>query len=419
MTESVLNHYICKIEGHGNLKLNAKSGKAKLEIEEGERLFERLVLEHPFLDAPFITARICGICPTAHTLASILAIEDAFNVKVTPNIVALRKALLAGQIIQSHSLHLFFLALPDYLGVVNAIELHETKPEIYKNAVALKKLGDKIVEVLGGRAVHPTAPTVGGFLSVPSKEGLRKLAEDLEAHLHLGLETVELFSGFDYPSLKRETEYLATRTAGQLTYYGGDTIISNKGLKTPLENYPYAFKEEIRNDSPTKYGTRDGHGFMVGALARLSLDSKHLNPKAAYAYTEIWGKTFPTYNSFHNNVAQAIEIVHLIEEVIFCLREAINDRNQIYKVPFEIKAGQGIGAVEAPRGTLYHGVKIDDQGFIKLYDIVTPTVQNLVNLEEDADELLKHRGKKKEEELYKEVEMLIRAYDPCITCSVH
>jgi coenzyme F420-reducing hydrogenase alpha subunit len=275
------------------------------------------------------------------------------------------------------------------------------------------------VEVLGGRAVHPTAPTVGGFLSVPDKATLKKLVEDLEAHLHLALETVEMFAGFKYPTLTRETEYLAIQKEGKLAYYGADRIVSNRGLSSTIENYPYAFKEEVRTDSPTKYGTRDGHGFMVGALARLSLDSNSLHAKAAYAMNEIWGKKLPTYNSFHNNVAQAIEVVHLIEESIDCLKEVIADRNEIYKVPFKAKAGIGVGAIEAPRGTLYHGIKTDENGDIILYDIVTPTVQNLVNLEEDADALLKlHKGEN-QDKLYKEVEMLIRAYDPCITCSVH
>lgn len=413
MSESVLNHYICKIEGHGDLKLNLKAKKAVLEIDEGERLFEKLVLDRPFLDAPFITARICGICPTAHVLASIKAIEDAFDVKVTDNIVSLRKALLAGQIIQSHALHLFFLASPDYLKVVNALELHEKNPEIYETAIKMKKIGDKIVEIIGGRAVHPTAPTVGGFLSVPSNKELRELRNEIEGLLHLALETVELFTGFKTPSLKRKTEYLATQKEGKLAYYDGESIVSNLGFKCPVENYPYAFKEEIKEGSTAKQATRDGRGFMVGALARLSLDPESLHPKALYSYRNIWGKNLPTYDSFDNNATQAIEIVHLMEETIIEIDKVLNDKNKIFKVPFKVKAGQGFGAVEAPRGTLYHGVKIDEQGFITLYDIVVPTVQNLVNLGEDATQMLKDGRTEKE------IEMLIRAYDPCITCSVH
>lgn len=413
MKESVLNHFICKIEGHGNLKLNNKSKKAVLEIDEGERLFEKLVIDRPHLDAPFITARICGICPTAHVLASIVALEDAFDVKVTDNIVALRKVLLAGQIIQSHALHLFFLAAPDYLDVVNTIELHEKNPELYKTAVAVKKIGDKIVNIVGGRAVHPTTPTVGGFLSVPEKSELKKLKEEIESQLHLALETVELFAGFKYPALERKTEYLATQANGKLTYYGGTHIVSNQGFKTTIDNYPYSFKEEVRENSTAKQATRDSRGFMVGALARLSLDNENLHPKAAYALRQIWNKDLPTYNSFHNNVAQTIEIVHLMEEAINELEKVIQDKNEVYKIPYEVRAGQGFGAVEAPRGTLYHGVRTDDKGFITLYDIVVPTVQNLVNLQEDATQMLKDGRSEKE------IEMLIRAYDPCITCSVH
>lgn len=419
MSESVLNHYICKIEGHGNLKLNFRNKKARLEIDEGERLFEKLVLERPYLDAPFITARICGICPTAHVLASIKAIEDAFDVKVTENIISLRKALLAGQIIQSHALHLFFLAAPDYLNVVNALELHQNKPEIYKTAITMKKLGDNIVDVIGGRAVHPTAPTVGGFLSVPNKKELKILKENIESKMHLALETFEMFSNFKYPALNRKTEYLAIQKGQKLSYYDGNKIVSNDNFKSDIHDYPYAFKEEVRDYSTAKQATRGGHGFMVGSLARLSLDDTSLHPKAAYAYKKIWGKDFPTYNSFHNNVAQAIEIVHLMEEVVIELQKVIDDPNEVYKVPYKVKAGQGFGAVEAPRGTLYHGVKIDEKGFITLYDIVVPTVQNLVNLGEDADELMKKATKDNQKQIEREIQMLIRAYDPCITCSVH
>ncbi|MDD5693423.1 MAG: Ni/Fe hydrogenase subunit alpha [Patescibacteria group bacterium] len=419
MKESVLNHYICKIEGHGELKLNYKTGRARLEIDEGERLFEKLVTGRDYLDAPFITARICGVCPTAHALASIKAIEHAFKVELTPNIIALRKALLAGQIIQSHSLHLFFLALPDYLDVVNAVELHQERPEIFALATTVKKIGDQLVETIGGRAVHPTAPTIGGFLSVPDKNILKKLRDDLESHLPQTLEAAELFANFKYPSLRRETEYLATENSEHLSYYDCEKIISNRGLETPVENYAYAFKEEVRNDSPAKYGKRDGHGFMVGALARLSLDSEHLHPKAAYAYRQIWQKKIPSYNSYHNNIAQAIEIIHLAEEAIIQIDNVLNDRNQVFKVPYRVIEGEGAGAVEAPRGTLYHGVKISEEGKIELYDIVTPTDQNLLNLEEDATELMSKHKDLSSEKLYREIEMLIRAYDPCITCAVH
>jgi coenzyme F420-reducing hydrogenase alpha subunit len=309
--------------------------------------------------------------------------------------------------------------MPDYLKITNAVELHQEKPELFKLAISIKKIGDQLVEIIGGRAVHPTAPTVGGFLSGPSSQALKKLRNDLEKHLPQALEVVDLFASFKYPDLRRETEYLATSYNGQITYYEGNEIISNKNLRTPVENYAYAFKEEVRNDSPAKYGSRDNHGFLVGALARLSLSPDQLYPKAAYAYRQIWQKKLPTYNSFHNNIAQAIEIVQLMEMSIREIDNVLADKNQVFKVPYKIKAGQGVGTIEAPRGSLYHGLKIDGKGQIELYDIVTPTVQNLVNLEEDANELMKKHKDLESAKLYKEIEMLIRAYNPCITCSVH
>lgn len=415
----MLNHYICKIEGHGNLRLDYKASRARLTIDEGERLFETLLIGRGFLDAPFITARICGICPTAHTLASIKAVENALGISVPSKVIALRKALLAGQIIQSHALHLYFLAAPDYLDVVNAIELHEEHPHIYKNAIALKKVGDLMVEIIGGRAVHPTAPTVGGFLSLPDNKKLEGLVKELTSNLHVALETVELFAGFKYPKLERKTEYLAIAKNGYIDYYDGDQIISNQGLKTAIDNYPYTFTENVRSDSPAKYATRDDRGFMVGALSRLSLSPQNLNKKAGKAYKHILPGKFPTYNSYHNNVAQALEVLHLLEEAIHELTKVLEDKRDVHKVPFKVVESKGIGVVEAPRGTLYHSTEIDKKGDIRKYDIITPTVQNLVNLEEDANELMKlHKGEK-ENKLFSEVEMLIRAYDPCITCAVH
>jgi sulfhydrogenase subunit alpha len=419
MNESVLNHFICKIEGHGNLKLNYKKGTVELNIDEGERLFEQLVLNRPYEDAPFITARICGICPTAHTIASVKAIEDAFGVKTTPNIESLRKVLMAGQIIQSHALHLYFLAAPDYLNVVNALELHEKNPRAYQTAVSLKKLGDKIIEKIGGRAVHPTTPCVGGFHSAPGKAELRELINELESSLAMALETAELFANFKYPKLEKVTEYMTTQKNGKLNYIDSDTIVTNKNFKTNLDNYEYAFTEVTRDGSQTKYGLKDGHGFMVGALARLTLDSKSLHPKAAYAFNKIWNHDLPSNNSFHNNVAQAIELIHLIEECVIELNKVILDKNEVFRVPFKVKESSGVAVVEAPRGSLYHAVKLDETGKILIYDIITPTVQNLVNIEEDAAWLMENRGKKTEDQVFKEIEMLIRAYDPCITCAVH
>ena len=419
MEEAILNKYICKIEGHGNLKLDYKTGKANLVIDEGERLFEQLVLKRPYDDAPFITARICGVCPTAHVLAAIQAIENAFDIKVNKRIDSLRLALEAGQIIQSHALHLFFLAAPDYLNVTNAVELHHDNPAIYKMALSMKRLGDKVVEIIGGRAIHPVTPAVGGFLSIPENEILRELISDLKGMLPTALETVELFSGFKYPSLKRNTEYLAVKNDDKIAYIKGNKIFSNTEFESDIDNYAYAFTENIRVGSNTKYGTRDNHGFMVGALARLSLKPDDLNPKALYALRDIWGKKLPTYNSFHNNIAQAIEIVHLMEEAIKQLEIAIVNSKELARIPFVVKEGSGVGAVEAPRGTLYHSVRINNDGIITYYDIVTPTVQSLVNLEEDANEMMKQYSDLSEKELYRQIEMLIRAYDPCITCSVH
>jgi sulfhydrogenase subunit alpha len=417
MTHNVLNEYISKIEGHGKLKYSVAENLVRIEIDEGERLFEKLVIGQSYEDIPFITARICGVCPTAHTLAAIDAIENAFDVDVNDSIISLRRALLSAQIVQSHALHLFFLALPDYLKVNNGLELYEKDPKIFKIASRLKTTADRIIEIIGGRAVHPVTPTIGGFLSIPEKKIIEGLIVEIRAAKRLALETLELFAGLKYPYLKTRTEYFSL-TCNKKVDILGDTIVSTNGINTDISNYNFVFSERVKSYSTAKFGEHDGHGFLVGAIARINLmDTAGLHEKTRKAVKEL-NITLPITNTFKNNLAQAIELSHYLEEAEIALTQYLWSKNERTKIGFRVKAGTGVGAVEAPRGTLYHMYEFND-GVVTKCDIITPTVQNLTNLEDDCNKYLIQNKQVTIPRREKELEMLVRAYDPCITCSVH
>ena len=418
MSEHILNQYISKIEGHGCLNYSHKSGKVRIEIDEGERLFEKLVIGQHYKDLAFITARICGVCPTSHVMAATLACENAFGAQVNDSIINLRRALQAAQIIQSHVLHDFFFALPDFLGTKGGLELHEKNPRVFKLATNLKGLADEVTAVVGGRAVHPVTPTVGGFLSVPKPKEIEALIVKVKGSQRLALETLELFANLRYPSLKNPTEYF-TLTKNKKVDMFGDTLVSSEGVEAAASDYQFVITEKVNAHSTAKYGEHDGHPMMVGAIARVNLmEDSDFHPKTQRAIKALKIK-LPILNSFKNNLAQAIEIYNFLEEIEISLTDYLFGKNERIKVGYRVKAGTGVGAVEAPRGTLYHMYEFDEKGYVTKCDIVTPTVQNLTNLESDANAYLAQNKSVTIPRRERELEMLVRAYDPCITCSVH
>ncbi len=418
MSHNVMDHYISKIEGHGRLKYNIKEKTVRIEIDEGERLFEKLVIGRSYKEIPFVTARIFGGCPTPHTLAAIRAIENAFEVRPNDAIESLRRALEAAQIVQSHALHLFFLALPDYLGVQNGIELHDKNPRVFELATSIKGTADKIIEIVGGRAVHPVSPTVGGFLSVPERKVIESLIADIRHSYRLAQETLDLFAHFRYPYLVRQTEYFSLTSKGAVDIMG-DTLVSSGGVETEASNYQYLITEKVRPYSNAKFAEHDGHGMLVGAIARVNMmEVTDFHEKTQKAITD-FGIKLPFTNSFKNNLAQAIEVLHYLEEIEKSLTDYLWGKSQRTKVGYRVREAVGVGAIEAPRGTLYHMYEFDSNGICTRCDIVTPTVQNLTNLEDDANEYLKQNKSVTIPRREKELTMLIRAYDPCLTCSVH
>ncbi len=423
----MLPEYITKIEGHGVLNIHFKECKARLEVSEGERLFEAVLLGQDASKAPFITSRICGVCPTAHNLASIKAIENGLGIKIAPIDIELRNLMLSGQVVFSHLLHLFFLVLPDYYQVSAALDIAQKYPAEYHIALNLKRLSDHLLTVIGGRPIHPTLTTIGGFLKYPAKGDLITLREDINGVIDEAHDFVKIFSKIQTPKPKRETDYLVMDSGIYQLYEGN--IISTSGQKFSPADYKSHIKEKVKDYSTAKFGyLANDESFLVGALARLAIHkSNKLNPKARDLFKELIKEEFSPkkHNPFNNIVAQAIELMHFLEESGKIIDRLLSDNIPTSPtkliIPKPSQPVWGIAAIEAPRGTLYHAYEISKDSKITNADIVTPTVQNLTSIEDDAETLLKSlRLDKKDQKIcVKELEMLIRAYDPCITCSVH
>jgi coenzyme F420-reducing hydrogenase alpha subunit len=415
--KALTNHYIAKIEGHGHLKINFQKNEVKLEILEGQRLFEGMVLGRPYQDGPYITARICGVCPTAHTLASIKSIENAFQIEVNSTIKNLRRILLNAQIIQSHLLHLVFLSLGDYLDTPSVTSLASKYPAEFHLALELKKTAEETIKTIGGRAIHPLTPIIGGFTKLPNREQLVILRGILEIARPKAIDLGKIFSNLPYPNLKNPTEYLALKHD---EYYSFDQgmVYSSERVGFDPELYRLEIEEQIQPYSTAKIAKRENHSFMVGALARVNLHHHQLLPSAK-KILNLSGLIFPSNNSFYNLFAQSLEIIHCLEDSVNLINEILSSPIEDSQVDYDLQAGEGTGAIEAPRGTLYHHYAIDKKGKISACNIITPTVQNLFNIEQDARVLLKETKNQPQEKREKLLEMLVRAYDPCITCSVH
>jgi len=401
-----MNDFIAKIEGHGNLTIDWKKNQVKLNIHEGERLFEGLLVGRAAEEMHWITSRICGICPIAHNLASLAAIEDALGIEVNSTTVLLRDLMQCGQMIQSHALHLFFLSLPDYLGIDRGTELAQKNPEAFKSALALKEISDKVAEIIAGRSVHPTRTTIGGFHKIPTKSILEKLLNKLKKTEKDAQNTLELVSKINFPKLKVELQ-LGAQDNGKIIAVSSNNIKGRK--ESSIGSYKETIEEEVRDYSTAKFGKYRGEEMFVGSLARLAIYGN---------YDKKYKIDFE--NPFYNNLAQAIEILIYHQKAQEIIEKLLDNKisKEIIK-PSRNPSLKGIGATEAPRGGLYHEICLDKNNIITYANIITPTVQNLTSIEKSSQVLLEQTKNCSKKELEQLLVMLVRAYDPCITCSVH
>jgi len=410
-----------KIEGHASFYAHLRNGevdKARIIGMENDRFVEKILFGRKYYEAPIITSRICGICPTIHSTTAIQAIEMACGINPSKQTKTLRKIMLAGQMIQSHSLHLYLLVLPDFVGVSSSFELQKNHPDLFKNAIILKQFADSLLDAVGGRAVHPISDVPGGFKSFPTKESLKKILQNINEVVDTAAYTVKIFSSFVYPKIEREMIYSAIESDKDYNIYEGDILNTEGKIFSPSRYKKYIY-EELKPYTRAKFATFRGKEMMVGALARLSLNEKKLNKETQNLLQSLNIK-INFENPFDNIIAQAIEnynfVIQAKNTIETLLKEGINDKEPV-KPPQQFSSG--VGACEAPRGTLFHYYKLDKKGFIEECDIITPTVQNLPSLESDMKLLGPILEGKSKEEGINLIEMLIRAYDPCITCATH
>ena len=413
-------HHLTRVEGHGNIVINVNKGvleQCDLEIVEAPRFFEAMLRGLPYEQASHLASRICGICAVTHATASLRAVENALGVQNSPQTNLLRLLNLYGEILDSHILHVYMLVAPDLLGVGSVIPLAKSAPDVVLRALRMKKLAGDICGFVCGRHTHPIGMTVGGFTHLPTEEQLINLDERLQDTRQDFDATVELFQSLTLPDFERDTEYIALRKDDEYCFMDGE-ITSTDGGSWPLELYREVTNEFQVAHSTAKHARHQRQSYMVGALARYNINQDKLHPKARSAANDLDLGT-KTTNPYMNTTAQVVEIVHCVEESIQTIQRLLENgiKQEEPAKPSRISGG-GVGACEAPRGTLFHNYVIKND-IISDANCVIPTAQNLANIEADMQALVPTILDRSSDEITQQVEMLVRAYDPCISCSAH
>ncbi len=421
-TKKIEVNHVTRVEGHGNIVAHITDGSlqsVRFDVVEAPRFFEGFLRGQQYSEVVHIAPRICGICSVSHKCAALKATERAFGVEISKQTALLRRLALHGETISSHALHIFFLAMPDFMGLNSVFQLIETDKETVLRAMRLKRLGYDLGAVVAGRHTHPVGMEVGGFSFVHSVESLNALRERLtEAIADVG-EAAKLFATLHIPSLEREKEYIALTRPDEYAFYDGDLKTSNSGTIS-VENYTDIIKERLIEHSTAKHATMGGSPYMVGALARVNLNFPQLS-SAAREIAEELGLTPPCHNPFMNTMAQLVECAHCLEESVKIVdtlsMEGINAQEELSEV--SPGSGVGIGSVEAPRGVLFHEYHYNEKGICTYVNHVIPTGQNLASLEADMREMVPVIAHESQELIGHKLETLVRAYDPCISCSTH
>jgi len=413
-------HQVTRIEGHGNIVLNAKDGQIeelKWEVTESPRFFEAMLRSRYYEDVSHIASRICGICSIAHTTASIQATEAAFGIQPSEQTLLLRKLLYDAELIESHVLHAYFLAAPDCLGVGSVFPLVATHKDVVLRALKMKRLGYNLAEALAGRKTHPLSCVVGGFAKLPDLNELKALKKRLQDALADLDATVELFKTLKFPDFVRETEYIALKDPKEYAFISGQITSTDAGV-TPLTNYLNVTNEFCVPHSTAKYTKNKRDSYMVGALSRFNLNHDQLLPRAKQAAKAL-GLKAPNYNPFMITVVQVVEAVHAVEESISLIDQLVARGVEEEPNAVKVRAGRGVGAVEAPRGLLIHDYTYDKNGCVTKANCIIPTNQNHNNIQKDMEALVPRILKQPEDKIRLTLEMLVRAYDPCVSCSTH
>ncbi len=410
---------LARVEGEGAMHVRVTDGNVsdvRLQIYEPPRFFEGFLRGRGHSEPPDITARICGICPVAYQMSACLAIEDACGVQVEDAIAELRRLLYCGEWISSHALHIYLLHAPDFLGYPSAVELARDERGLVERGLAIKKVGNAILEAVGGRAIHPINVRVGGFYRAPSRSEIAALAGPIAQALDAAVDTVAWVAGFTFPDFEHDHELLAMVDPGRYAVMEG-LPCTDRGLSFAVRGFDEHVLEEHVPHSTALHARLAGRGrSLTGPLARYARSQQWLLPRARAA-ADAAGLGPVCRNPFRSIVVRAVELVQALEEA----QQLVHSYRPFAPaaVPVPARAGVGYGATEAPRGTLFHRYEIDDEGRIAAAQIVPPTSQNQAAIEDDLRQFVQSRLHLDDHRLTHECEQAIRNYDPCISCATH
>ncbi|MEM5799831.1 MAG: nickel-dependent hydrogenase large subunit [Candidatus Aenigmatarchaeota archaeon] len=408
--------HISKTEGHADLEIKVRNGKVedvKLKISENKRFYTQAIRNKIFNGVPQLVSRICGTCSIAHLTCSTEAVEKALGIQPSEQTMLLRKLTMYGMMIRDHAMHLYFFVLPDIFNKDSILEFDSSLSKWVEHAFAVKGAGNNLSKLIAGRAVHATYEQIGYFSNLPKKEDINKMIAELKQVREKVFDLLEILYNCDF-KFERKTNFVALCT-NDFSFLEGK-IKSSDGIEIEEEDYwDYLNRVVIPYSQATGFKF-EGKEYMVGASARLTLNKDALHKetkKDAKKYLDV----FPSYNVYHNNLAQAIEILHSIDHSIEILETS--DFKDEPRPEIKIKGGKGIGVVEAPRGTLYHMIDLTSDGKIRYGNFVIPTAQNQIKMENDIKILVEQILDKDKHEIQHEIEKLIRAYDPCMSCASH
>ncbi len=409
---------LARVEGEGALYVKIRGGKVedvKLKIYEPPRFFEAFLRGRLAEETPDITARICGICPVAYQMSAVHAVENACGVRVGGQIRALRRLLYCGEWIESHTLHVYMLHAPDFLGYEGAIQMARDHAPIVQRGLKLKKAGNEIVSLLGGREIHPINVRVGGFYRLPGRGEMNTLAESLKWARDAALETVRWVATFPFPEFEQEYEFVSLRHPDEYPFNEG-RIVSTRGIDIEPSDWEGTFAEEHVEHSNALHAVIRGRGaYFVGPMARYALNFERLSPLAKQAAKDA-GLGPVCTNPFKSIVVRAIEILYACDEA---LRVIERYEPGPPAVEVNMRTATGYGATEAPRGILYHRYAIEESGRIREARIVPPTSQNQKIIESDLRRFVTPRIEEPQDRLRHQCEQAVRNYDPCISCATH
>ncbi len=417
--KTIIVDYLARVEGEGAIKVVVRDGaveSAEFRIFEPPRFFEALLRGRAFTEAPDITARICGICPVAYQMSTVHAMENALDIAVTGPLRDLRRLLYCGEWIESHALHIYMLHAPDFLGYDGAIDMARDHGDAVRRGLALKKVGNEILSLLGGREIHPVNVRVGGFYRTLRRREFEPLAERLKWAREAALETVRWVAAFDFPDCERDYEFVALQHKDEYPFNEG-RIVSSRGLDITAREYEDHFEEiHVERSTALHSRLRERGPYLVGPLARYSLNFDRLSPLAQEAARQAGLATVCT-NPYRSIIVRAIEVLYACDEALRIIDAYVEpDRPAVAAEPRE---GTGYAATEAPRGLLYHRFRLASNGTIAEARIVPPTSQNQASIEEDLTSFIGGYLDLPDDALRHRCEQTVRNYDPCISCSTH